>query len=329
MTPDDRDTPRAVWDFERREYLLDSLIAQSALGKKTDGASGWKKEAWESIRKSLNEKFNLRFTVKQLKEAFNNLKKDYQIVKELRGLSGFGWDDANELVTAASDIWDAYFAKHPDRGRFRTRPFPYYDKMHEICDGRMPTGDGKLYPSMIQGTPCHQYNTDTTNDSSETSLSDAKFKLDNDSDIASDQDEENTPPGPIFESRNGKRRFSTSSCSTTPGRGPGSAKRASKTNSNAQHLSNAIMYLGDKLASSFSNNQPPDVVDYRKEAIRILKEMKDDYLFSKEEAVRAINLLMDGDKATMFCLMEDEDLRVAYVKMELGSEGSTQKSSAE
>ena len=79
------------------------------------------------------------------------------------------------------------------------------------------------------------------------------------------------------------------------------------------------MYLGDKLASSFSNNQPPDVVDYRKEAIRILKEMKDDYLFSKEEAVRAINLLMDGDKAAMFCLMEDEDLRVAYVKMESGS----------
>jgi hypothetical protein len=150
MTIDE--TPRASWDYERRVYMLDSLLAQTALGKKTDGANGWKKEAWESIRRGFNDKFGLNFSVKQLKESFNNLKKDYQMVKELRNLSGFGWDDSSQLVTAAPDVWDMYLEKHPDRGRFRTRPFLYYDKMHELCDGRMPTGERKFYPSMIRGT---------------------------------------------------------------------------------------------------------------------------------------------------------------------------------
>jgi len=36
------------------------------------------------------------------------LKQEFDIVKTLRGLSGFGWDDERKIVTASSDVWDAY-----------------------------------------------------------------------------------------------------------------------------------------------------------------------------------------------------------------------------
>ena len=56
-----------------------------------------------------NEKFDLKFMIKQLKEAFNNLKKDYQIVKELRNLSGFGWNDEKQVIAASQDVWENLF----------------------------------------------------------------------------------------------------------------------------------------------------------------------------------------------------------------------------
>ena len=42
------------------------------------------------------------------------LKQEFDIVKELRGLSGFGWDDERKVVTASADVWEAYLeVSHP------------------------------------------------------------------------------------------------------------------------------------------------------------------------------------------------------------------------
>ena len=81
---------RAAWTKPMREWLLEGLNYQTIMGKRCDGGSGWKKKAWEAVRTGLNEKYDTKFTVKQMKECFNNMKKDYQVVKELRELSGFG-----------------------------------------------------------------------------------------------------------------------------------------------------------------------------------------------------------------------------------------------
>ena len=35
------------------------------------------------------------------------LKSDYKEVHELREMSGFGWDDATQRVTAENDVWEA------------------------------------------------------------------------------------------------------------------------------------------------------------------------------------------------------------------------------
>ena len=139
---------RAIWTKSMREFLLEGLNLQTIQGKRCDGGSGWKKDAWEAVRKILNEKFEVKFTVKQMKECFNNMKKDYQIVKELRDLSGFGWDDEQEMVTASKEVWDTYVAQHKEAKKFRGKPWPFFDIMHEILDGRIPNGSEKFYPTL-------------------------------------------------------------------------------------------------------------------------------------------------------------------------------------
>jgi len=45
------------------------------------------------------------------------LKGEYKVVKTLRGLSGFGWDEGNQMVTAPMAVWAAYVKVH--RSHFR------------------------------------------------------------------------------------------------------------------------------------------------------------------------------------------------------------------
>jgi Myb/SANT-like DNA-binding domain len=97
---------------------------------------------------SLNEKFEVKLNTKQMKECFNNLKKEYQLVKELRNLSGFGWNSETQMVTAKADVWDAYLVEHKDAKRFRGKIWPFWDAIHQLLDGRIPTGNEKLYPTM-------------------------------------------------------------------------------------------------------------------------------------------------------------------------------------
>ena len=109
------------------------------MGKAAD--NGLKKEAWEQIKQNMNEKFNINYSIDQLKTAEKGLKKKYGIVKKLQDQSGFGWNPVTQTVVAEPDVWNAYVAVHKDAKEFRTQSFPFYDKLHMICDGRLATGD--------------------------------------------------------------------------------------------------------------------------------------------------------------------------------------------
>ncbi|KAL0567326.1 hypothetical protein V5O48_014668 [Marasmius crinis-equi] len=77
------------------------------------------------------------------------LKKDTRIVKHLRSLSGFGWDDVKKVVTAEDTVWKGILF-HPDGSKkknyadynyFRTNSFPYYDDMIKLMGDTVAVGD--------------------------------------------------------------------------------------------------------------------------------------------------------------------------------------------
>ncbi len=130
--------PSASWDNEKHNYLLDALIEATANGKRSD--QGWKKDTWEKIKVELNENFKVRYEVEQLKNAYNNLKKKYLVVRQLRDQSGFGWNNENGTVTASNEAWSTYITSHPEAAKFRSQSFEFYDKMHSLIDGKVATG---------------------------------------------------------------------------------------------------------------------------------------------------------------------------------------------
>lgn len=56
---------RAIWTEERDKIIIDALLEQAMQGKRAD--SGFKKEAWVAVERTLNKKTNLTFTKQQIK----------------------------------------------------------------------------------------------------------------------------------------------------------------------------------------------------------------------------------------------------------------------
>jgi Myb/SANT-like DNA-binding domain len=89
----------------------------------------------------------------------------------MRALSGFGWDEENKMVTASDDVWTSYIRvsneftssiqfllilvpqAHPDAAIWRTKPFPLYDEIAGLVEGRYATGEGALHmPEMYDNS---------------------------------------------------------------------------------------------------------------------------------------------------------------------------------
>ena len=141
---------RAKWTTAQHHILLDGIIDAIKMGKAAD--NGYKKEAWEQIKKDVNERFNTTYDIPQLKTAFKGLKAKYQTVKKLLDQSGFGWDSSLQTVTAEPAVWSAYIVSHPEAKEFRFQPFPLYNKLHSICEGKTATGKYVLQMSDMSGT---------------------------------------------------------------------------------------------------------------------------------------------------------------------------------
>jgi hypothetical protein len=48
-------------------------------------------------------------------------------VREIRGASGFGWDDGLKMVTATPEVWDALIRVSPSLNILRWLSFAYFD----------------------------------------------------------------------------------------------------------------------------------------------------------------------------------------------------------
>jgi hypothetical protein len=98
-----RAVSRANWNHQRILYLI-GLLKQHDLPRfRTDNA--WSKDAWISMVGQFNSKFSLAFTVGQVKQKEQDLKKDFRAVKGLQEESGFGWDSSRMMVTAPESVW--------------------------------------------------------------------------------------------------------------------------------------------------------------------------------------------------------------------------------
>ncbi|PUZ38685.1 hypothetical protein GQ55_9G216300 [Panicum hallii var. hallii] len=126
---------RAKWSHEMKLFLIGLLKDHDVPGFRTHNA--WSKEAWTNIVCRLNAKFGCSFTLNQVKQKEQDLKKDYRVVKELQEESGFGWDSERKMVTAPPNVWANFAARknNSDALTWQDKSFPYFDNLFALYDG--------------------------------------------------------------------------------------------------------------------------------------------------------------------------------------------------
>ena len=77
------------------------------------------------------------FTVNQVKQKEQDLKKDYRSVKDLIDESGFGWDSDRNMVDAPDSVWASFCARKNSKEalQWRDRWFPYYEELAPLYEG--------------------------------------------------------------------------------------------------------------------------------------------------------------------------------------------------
>ncbi|KAI9432592.1 hypothetical protein H4582DRAFT_2083302 [Lactarius indigo] len=133
------------WSEADKVTLVHTLASKKA--KSNWGNNGPKKVAWTACEAALlgSEKTSggSPKTFQSIKNRWQRIKQEFKTVKELRGLSGFGWDDVKKTVTATDNVWEAYLTpeSHKKARPFRNKKrFPLYDDIAELIDGTQATG---------------------------------------------------------------------------------------------------------------------------------------------------------------------------------------------
>lgn len=131
-----KNSGRAKWNHQMKAYLIELLRDHDVPKYRTQNA--WSKEAWTSSVGKFNQRFDLSFTVVQVKQKEQDLKRDFKAVKDLISESGFGWDHDRKMVVAPDNVWAALEArKNKDALTWRGRSFPYYEDLFALYDGEL------------------------------------------------------------------------------------------------------------------------------------------------------------------------------------------------
>lgn len=100
----------------------------------------------------------------------------YRLYKDARDKSGAGWDDAKKVVTGSDSFWDnlvrsaafvSLFLAHrrcsavvvpltmqgPKYSECRTKPFPWYDDLTILDEGKRATGENAFTVSDLFALP--------------------------------------------------------------------------------------------------------------------------------------------------------------------------------
>ena len=133
--------PVADWMQENKQRLIDAKKDESmAHGFLADNGQ-WKPEQTIRIVTAFNAaKGGLPYDRSQISSQISALKKKYTAFKNLVDLSGFGWDDERQTVTAPANVWETYINSHPSSAKFREKTFPFYEDLEFIYTNTLATG---------------------------------------------------------------------------------------------------------------------------------------------------------------------------------------------
>ncbi|XP_039161647.1 uncharacterized protein LOC120290035 [Eucalyptus grandis] len=136
----ERHSFNAKWTESVTNILIGLLVDEAKKGNRT--SSTFNKAGWRNVQSELNRQTGFQFTMVQLRNKVNKLKKQYGSFHKLISQSGFGWDNVNKrIVVDDPSIWESHIKDNVEWARFRKNGFPQYPELCIVFGGTYATRD--------------------------------------------------------------------------------------------------------------------------------------------------------------------------------------------
>ncbi|KAH9048276.1 hypothetical protein EDB84DRAFT_1557069 [Lactarius hengduanensis] len=147
----------AEWSRDDEATLVRTLAEEKAKGNW--GGNLPKAAAWAACELALVDSEKKSGggakTIESIKNRWRRFKHEFYAVKELQAVSGFRWNDQENIVTAPADVWEAYIKTHPHANKFCGRRFLLYDTIADLVNdtGTRATGRSAVRPGQNASQP--------------------------------------------------------------------------------------------------------------------------------------------------------------------------------
>ncbi|XP_020575268.1 L10-interacting MYB domain-containing protein-like [Phalaenopsis equestris] len=138
----------AIWEKEIKLLFCDLCIKEIELGNRP--TTFFNKEGWNSIIKHFKDSTGREYDRLQMKNKWDQLKKDWKIWKDLkRGSTGLGWDPIKRTIDASEEWWAERLAVVPAAKKYKTCGIEpeLEEKLDQMFGGVVATGKYACAPS--------------------------------------------------------------------------------------------------------------------------------------------------------------------------------------
>lgn len=130
----------AKWTEPLTNELVSLLVAEVKKGNRT--TCTYNKTGWNNIHVEFNKRTRLHFSIVQLKNKVNKLKRQYGSFKKFLSQSGFGWDNVNNTVVVADQsVWETHIKDNSEWAKFKNDGFPQYPDLCIVFGDAYATGE--------------------------------------------------------------------------------------------------------------------------------------------------------------------------------------------
>ncbi|KAK2656964.1 hypothetical protein Ddye_010016 [Dipteronia dyeriana] len=130
LTQHQEQRSRARWTAFLTKVLVELMMHQVNRGNKKKNF--FNKKAWKCICDEFFSKTGLNWDIKQLKNRFLVLRRQYAVVKSLLDLSDFSLDESTGTIVASDEVWAEYIQGHADAETIRSSGCPLYKQLCAI-----------------------------------------------------------------------------------------------------------------------------------------------------------------------------------------------------
>ncbi|PIA44159.1 hypothetical protein AQUCO_01700045v1 [Aquilegia coerulea] len=147
------------WDFAMDSALINTLVEAAKQGHKQ--GCFWHKHVWDAVIDAVYTKTNQLVEKKHIENRVRQMKGEYNIFAELKGMPGFEWDPVKQIITAPYERWEELIKQKSKYKSFRDRG-PKWDleKLSIIVGNEQVTTD-----VMAVAVAVKDQNVDDVNDS--------------------------------------------------------------------------------------------------------------------------------------------------------------------